>query len=151
MKLAEALAIRKDTQKRIEQLKSRVLNNVRVQEGDVPSEEPKELMKEMDTCLNTLFALIFKINKTNMNTISEGRTITEMMAERDILSMRITSLREIFNKASESQERYSRSEIKMVTTIDIKPLSKKIDDLSKQLRELDMKIQTLNFTTELME
>jgi len=151
MKLAEALAIRKDTQKRIEQLKSRVLNNVRVQEGDVPSEDPKELMKEMDTCLNTLFALIFKINKTNMNTISEGRTITEMMAERDILSMRITSLREIFNKASESQERYSRSEIKMVTTIDIKPLGKKIDDLSKQLRELDMKIQTLNFTTELME
>ena len=151
MKLAEALAIRKDTQKRIEQLKSRILNNVRVQEGDSPSEEPKELMKEMDTCLNTLFALIFKINKTNMNTISEGRTITEMMAERDILSMRITSLREIFNKASESQERYSRSEIKMVTTIDIKPLGKKIDDLSKQLRELDMKIQTLNFTTELME
>ena len=47
MKLAEALAIRKDTQKRIEQLKSRVLNNVRVQEGDMPSEEPKELMKEM--------------------------------------------------------------------------------------------------------
>ena len=132
-----------------EQLKSRILNNVRVQEGDSPSEEPKELMKEMDACLNTLFALIFKINKTNINTISEGRTITEMMAERDILSMRITSLREIFNKASESQERYSRSEIKMVTIIDIKPLSKKIDDLSKQLRELDMKIQTLNFTTEL--
>ena len=151
MKLAEALAIRKDTQKRIEQLKSRILNNVRVQEGDSPSEEPKELMKEMDVCLNTLFSLIFKINKTNMNTISEGRTITEMMAERDILSMRITSLREIFNKASESQERYSRSEIKMVTTIDIKPLGKKIDDLSKQLRELEMKIQTLNFTTELME
>lgn len=151
MKLAEALAIRKDTQKRIEQLKSRILNNVRVQEGDSPSEEPKELMKEMDVCLNTLFSLIFKINKTNMNTISEGRTITEMMAERDILSMRITSLREIFNKASESQERYSRSEIKMVTTIDIKPLGKKIDDLSKQLRELDMKIQTLNFTTELIE
>lgn len=39
----------------------------------------------------------------------------------------------------------------MVTTIDIKPLGKKIDDLSKQLRELDMKIQTLNFTTELIE
>ena len=147
MKLAEALAIRKDTQKRIEQLKSRILNNVRVQEGDSPSVETNELMKEMDACLKTLLALIFKINKTNMNTISEGRTITEMMAERDILSMRITSLREIFNKASESQERYSRSEIKMVTTIDIKPLSKKIDDLSKQLRQLDMKIQTLKFTT----
>ncbi len=151
MKLAEALAIRKDKQKKIEQLKSRVLNNVRIQEGDTPSENPKELMSEMDACLNDLFTLIFKINKTNMNTVSDGRTITEMMAERDVLSMRVSSLRDIFNKASESQDRYSRSEIKMVTTIDIKPLGKQIDELSKQLRELDMKIQTLNFTTELMD
>ena len=151
MKLAEALAIRKDKQKKIEQLKSRVLNNVRIQEGDTPSENPKELMSEMDACLNDLFTLIFKINKTNMNTVSDGRTITEMMAERDVLSMRVSSLRDIFNKASESQDRYSRSEIKMVTTIDIKPLGKRIDELSKQLRELDMKIQALNFTTELID
>lgn len=151
MKLAEALAIRKDKQKKIEQLKSRVLNNVRIQEGDTPSENPKELMSEMDACLNDLFTLIFKINKTNMNTVSDDRTITEMMAERDVLSMRVSSLRDIFNKASESQDRYSRSEIKMVTTIDIKPLGKQIDELSKQLRELDMKIQALNFTTELMD
>lgn len=151
MKLAEALAIRKDKQKKIEQLKSRVLNNVRIQEGDTPSENPKELMSEMDACLNDLFTLIFKINKTNMNTVSEGRTITEMMAERDVLSMRVSVLRDIFNKASESQDRYSRSEIKLVTTIDIKPLGKRIDELSKQLRELDMKIQALNFTTELID
>ena len=151
MKLAEALAIRKDKQKKIEQLKSRVLNNVRIQEGDTPSENPKELMSEMDACLNDLFTLIFKINKTNMNTVSDGRTITEMMAERDVLSMRVSSLRDIFNKASESQDRYSRSEIKMVTTINIKPLGKRIDELSKQLRELDMKIQALNFTTELID
>lgn len=47
MKLAEALAIRKDKQKKIEQLKSRVLNNVRIQEGDIPSENPAELMGEI--------------------------------------------------------------------------------------------------------
>lgn len=151
MKLAEALAIRKDKQKKIEQLKSRVLNNVRIQEGDIPSENPVELMGEMDACLKDLFALIFKINKTNMNTVSDGRTVTEMMAERDVLSMRVTALRDIFNKASESQDRYSRSEIKQVTTIDIKALGKQIDELSKRLRELDMKIQALNFTTELIE
>lgn len=151
MKLAEALAIRKDKQKKIEQLKSRVLNNVRIQEGDIPSENPAELMGEMDACLKDLFVLIFKINKTNMNTVSDGRTVTEMMAERDVLSIRVTALRDIFNKASESQDRYSRSEIKLVTTIDIKALGKQIDELSKRLRELDMKIQALNFTTELIE
>ena len=34
MKLAEALSIRKDLQTRVEQLKSRLLNNVRIQEGE---------------------------------------------------------------------------------------------------------------------
>ena len=149
MKLAEALAIRKDTQRRIEQLKSRILNNVRVQEGDDPSENPLELIKELDSSLNQLQKLVYLINKTNMHTVCEGKTLTQLMAEKDVLAMRINALRDIFNKASESQDRYSRSEIKMVTTIEIKPLGNQIDKLSKELRELDIKIQGLNFTTDL--
>lgn len=151
MKLAEALAIRKDLQKKIEQLKSRILNNVRVQEGTEPSEDPEELMKEMDKCLSKLQRLIFQINQTNMHTIVDGRTLTEMMAEKDVLGMRITALREVFNRTSEAQDRYSRSEIKMLSTIDVKPLGKHVDKLSQQLRELDIKIQALNFVTELEE
>ena len=38
MKLAEALSIRKDLQKRIQQLGQRIQNNVKVQEGDEPKE-----------------------------------------------------------------------------------------------------------------
>lgn len=151
MKLAEALAVRKDTQKRIEQLKSRILNNVRVQEGDEPSENPEELMKELDAGLGELQKLIFQINQTNMHTMVDGRTLTEMMAEKEVLAMRITALRDIFAKALESQDRYSRSEIRMLTTIDIKSLGKQVDRLSKQLRELDIRIQALNFATELEE
>ena len=151
MKLAEALAIRKDTQKRIEQLRSRLMNNVRVQEGDEPSEDPKELKGELDICLKELFGLIFKINETNMNTLVDGRPLTELMAQRDVLTLRVTTLRDVFNKASESQDRYSRSEIKMVTTIDIKELGREVDQWSKQLRDLNMKIQAANFSTELLE
>lgn len=151
MKLAEALAIRKDTQKEIEQLESRLLNNVRVQEGDEPSEDPKELEEEIHSCLNKLGKLIFSINKTNINTMSDGKTLTELMAKRDVLMMRVKILREVFRKATESQDRYSRSEIKMVTTINAKTIGYKINLYSKQLRELDMIIQTLNFSTELEE
>ena len=151
MKLAEALAIRKDTQRKIEQLRSRLLNNVRIQEGEAPSEDPSELMKELDSCLNRLQTLIFRINKTNMHTQDRGKTLTELMAEKDVLALRISSLRDVFNKSSESQERYSRSEIKVVTTIDIKALGRQIDQYSKQLRELDIRIQGLNFSTDLEE
>ncbi|MBM6991908.1 MAG: DIP1984 family protein [Prevotella sp.] len=151
MKLAEALAIRKDVQKKIEQLRSRLVNNVRVQEGDEPNENPQELMQELNGCLTQLQRLIFQINCTNMHTESEGKTLTQLMAERDVLSLRIAALRDVFNRASESQERYSRSEIKVVTTIDVKALGRDIDAWSKQLRELDIRIQGLNFATELEE
>ena len=151
MKLAEALSIRKDLQKRIEQLKSRLLNNVKVQEGDEPAEKPVELMVELDRCLVQLQELIYKINVTNLNTKYEGRTLTEMMAERDVLKIRIQTLRDVFQNASQMQDRYSRTEIKMVTTVDVKKLGQQLDQLSAELRKLDVAIQTVNFTTELNE
>ena len=150
MKLAEALSIRKDLQTRIEQLKTRIINNVRVQEGEQPSEEPTELIKDLDSCLKQLEGLIYRINLTNMNTKSGDKTLTQMMAERDVLTKRVQVLREVFNQASSSSERYSRSEIKYVTTIDVKALGKQLDQLSSQLRTLDVEIQSINFATELM-
>ena len=47
MKLAEALSRRKDLQKRIAQLRSRIAANVRVQEGEQPLENPAELRIEL--------------------------------------------------------------------------------------------------------
>ena len=150
MKLAEALSIRKELQTRIEQLKMRITNNVRIQEGEQPAEEPQELLKELDSCLKQLQDLIYRINVTNMHTMSGKKTLTQLMAERDVLTKRVQILRDVFNQASSSSERYSRSEIKYVTTIDVKAMGKQIDKLSSQLRTLDVEIQSVNFATELM-
>lgn len=151
MKLAEALSMRKDLQKRIQQLGQRIGNNVKVQEGDEPLEQPEELMKELDSCLVQLENLIWRINATNMQTVNaEGKTVTQLMAEKDVLTTRITILREAFDRASSGSDRYSRSEIKMVTTVDVKKLRKMVDDYSAKLRTLDVEIQALNFQTELI-
>ena len=151
MKLAEALSIRKDLQKRIAQLQSRIANNVKVQEGDEPLESPEQLMKELENCLSLLEEYIWRINATNMKTKNAaGVTLTQLMAERDVLTMRVNTLRSVFNTASESQNRYSQSEIKMVTVIDVKRLGKKVDDLSAKLRKLDIEIQALNFSADLV-
>lgn len=45
MRLATALSERADLQRRLEQLKERLTQNARVQEGDTPSEDPKELLQ----------------------------------------------------------------------------------------------------------
>ena len=149
MKLAEGLSVRKDLQTRIEQLKARLLNNMKVQEGDQPSERPEDLLKGLDGCLKQLQDLMFRINATNMHTVKDGRTLTEMMAAREVLGKRVQILREAFDRATQSQDRYGRNEIKYVMTVDIPALRKQIDKYSKQLRELDMEIQALNFATEL--
>jgi len=73
------------------------------------------------------------------------------MSQKDALTLRINTLRSVFDTASAVQDRYSRSEIKMVTVIDVKALGKQIDDYSAQLRKLDIEIQSLNFQTELIE
>lgn len=151
MKLAEALSIRKDLQKRIQQIGKRLEDNVKVQEGDEPSENPDELMKELDGCLNKLEDLIWRINLTNVKTFDEsGKTLTQLMAEKDVLTLRISTLRNTFERASSQHERYSRSEIKMVTIVDVKQLSNQIDEYSAKLRKLDIAIQALNFQTELI-
>ena len=152
MKLAEALSLKKDLEKRISDLKERLDNAVRVQEGDEPAENPAELLGELDSCLGQLERLIYNINVTNMKVVNEdGKTMTKMLAERDVLNKRIGILRSTFNRAASYGDRYSRNEVRSVATIEAKPLRQELDKFSKQYRELDMTIQKLNFTYDIEE
>ena len=152
MKLAEALSLRKRLERRIANLKERLERTVRVQEGDKPAESPDELMTELDSCLIQLESLIFRINVTNMKIVSEdGKSMTQLLAERDVLNKRISILRNTFDRASSSSERYGRTEIRTVATVEVKPLRKQLDECAKHYRQLDLTIQTLNFTNDLEE
>ena len=65
MKLAEALQERADLVNNIERLRSRVRNNAQVQEGEEPAENPKALIKELNSCIERFEYLAAGINKTN--------------------------------------------------------------------------------------
>ena len=149
MKLAEALNQRADLQKRIAQLRERLANNVKVQEGDQPAENPNDLFKELEGSLKQLKDLIVSINRTNQETIWEGKTLTEMIAEKDVLSMHLGALRTTLEAANVRSDRFSRNEIKFVRTVDVNALQKKVDDLSKELRELDSRLQQANWMTDI--
>ena len=151
MKLAEALNNRADLKKRLFQLKERLLRNSKVQEGEEPSENPEDLLIEVNSCLEELELLIKKINKTNSHTFYGEKTITDLIAERDVLSLNLSIKREFLKDASEKIDRYSNTEVKILSTVNIKEKQKEIDKLSKILRETDMKIQELNWTTELKD
>ena len=74
MKIAEALILRADIQKRIAQLKTRLNNNAKVQEHEEPTENPQLLLTELDSLISQLNDLIIKINKTNtLSKITAGK------------------------------------------------------------------------------
>ena len=151
MKLAEALHLRADLQKRISQLGDRLNNNAKVQEGDEPAEDPAVLLRELEDGTAELARLITAINLTNSRTVADGRTLTAMIAEKDALSLRISLLRNFIAQASTKVDRYSNKEIRICSTVDVREQQKTLDALSKTLRELDVKIQGLNWTTDLIE
>jgi len=150
MKLAEALNQRADLQKRIAQLRERLSNNVKVQEGDTPAEKPEDLFAELDKSLKELETLIVRINRTNQETVWEGKTLTEMIAAKDVLSLHLSTLRSALEAANVRSDRFSRNEIKFVRTIDVNELQKRVDDRSRDLRELDSRLQQANWMTDLL-
>ena len=149
MKLATALSQRADLQKRLTELNTRLKNNAKVQEGEAPAEKPAELLKELDGLLSQLEELVAKINLTNSTTLAGGKTITELIAHRDMLSKKLSIMRGFLDEASSKVDRYSRTEIKIESSVDVAKLQKQVDALSKELRETDEKLQELNWTTEL--
>ena len=151
MKLAEALILRSDLQKRIEQLRVRLNNNAKVQENDKPSENPEELLNELDNNINQLKILIKQINRTNCVTVSNGQTLANLIAERDTLTLKSNILRGFLNIAGQKVNLYSTTEIKIMSTVDVPALQKELDLLSKKIRETDTKLQQANWLTELIE
>ena len=151
MKLAEALILRADLQKRIDQLRVRLNNNAKVQENDEPSEKPEDLLNELDSNINQLKVLIKQINKTNCVTISNGQTLADLIAERDTLTLKSNILRGFLNIAGQKVNLYSTTEIKIMSTVDVPALQKEVDQLSKKIRETDTELQQANWLTELIE
>ncbi|MEI3336454.1 MAG: DIP1984 family protein [Clostridium sp.] len=151
MKLAEALNIRADLQRKVYQLKSRLIANSQVQEGDTPAEDPEDLLKELDTSIKKLEDVIKLINKTNSNTYIKNKSISDMIVERDMLKLKMSAINELVNSASNKVDRYSNKEIKIFSTINVKEKQKELDKMSKEYREIDTLLQGLNWTTDLVE
>jgi len=135
MKLAEALLLRADLQKKVASLRERVVANAVVQQGDEPHEDPSALMREAFGVMDQLEKTVVQINVTNLGTkLSDGRTMTAAIAG-----------------SRKQPDRYGVREIKWVATLKVVSLQKQADDLAKKIRELNGLIQETNWKVELIE
>ncbi|GJH42797.1 DIP1984 family protein [Pasteurella canis] len=150
MKLAEALMQRADAQRRLAQLNQRLQQNAKYQEGEKPAENPIELLMEYRQVADSLEKLVVQINQTNnLISLSNGMKMVEALAKRDRLKDEHSALIKLAESALPEQDRYSRSEIKMLSAVDIKAIRQQADQVAKAHRELDVFIQQANWQYDL--
>jgi hypothetical protein len=157
MKLAEALLMRADRNRTLADLKQRIQVSARYQEGADAPEDARELVSMTSTVLDELEGPIRNINRTNSSTVMpDGRTVTDALAERDVLRLRYSVLKVSADAASGAQQqagymRATRSELKLMSDLDVKNLRQQASDVARRVRELDARVQEINWTTELQE
>ena len=150
MKLAEALALRADMVARLTQLATRAKANAKSQEGETPSEDASELLAQHDRIATDLETLIARINARNLEIeVEPGFTMTQALARRDVLRIRHKLRTGLADAASVSADRFTRSELRTVSAVDVRALRSEADGIAQELRTLDTAIQAVNWSTEL--
>ena len=150
MKLAEALVLRADGQKRIEQLQQRLIQNAKVQADDQPAENPEILQQELEQLAQELVLLIQRINRTNSRTeLEAGMSIADALAARDVTKLKSDIYRNLAQAAIVKQDQQTKSEIKFQSTIQVSAVQRKADQLAKEHRETDTRVQQANWQTGL--
>lgn len=152
MKLAEALLLRSDQQKKIASLKQRINANVLVQDGDKPSEDPNELLQQIFAVTQQSQKLVYAIHQTNaLAKLKNSRSLLELLTQRDELAERHKILSSAISNTHREPDRYSSREIKWHKVIAVSSLQKQADDISAKLRDLNVLIQASNWQIDLLE
>ncbi|OLT11572.1 hypothetical protein BJF78_26635 [Pseudonocardia sp. CNS-139] len=153
MKLAEALTLRADARRRIEELRARITANAVYQEGTEPGEDANALLTEADRLFDELESLIRRINRTNAATdLGRDGTMTDALARRDALRLRHSVLVASAEAAAgRGGFRQLRSELRYLSALPVGQLRERADRVSREIRELDARIQQANWNVDLQE
>lgn len=149
MKLAEALLLRAELQKKLASLQTRLAKNAVVQDGDKPHEKPERLLKQVVEVLGELDKVIAAIHVANLgNKLKSGESVTDALIKRDILTLYHGIIQGVINAAATQPERYGVKEIRWVPTVNVAKLQEEADETAKRLRKQNALIQEGNWLVE---
>jgi hypothetical protein len=152
MKLGEALRLRSDNTKKIAELRARAIASAQTQEGADAPDHPAQLLDQIERLSAETLMLVQRVNRTNVATrLATGQPLVDALAERDYLLGVRNPFEAVAEAASGLQQRYMRSEIRIVRTVDPTELRRKADELARRHRVLDVAIQEANWNTDLVE
>jgi uncharacterized protein DUF6847 len=152
MKLGEALRLRSDNYKKIAELKTRAVASAQTQEGADAPDDPGALLETIERLSAETLNLVQRINRTNVVTmLPDGRLLVDALSERDYILVVRSPFEAVAEAASAMQQRYMRSEIRIVRNVDPVALRGKADEFARRHRLLDVAIQEANWVTDLVE
>lgn len=155
MKLGEALALRADLQKRMQQAQKLLLENATLQEGDAPTVDPVGLLEQYRVLAEDHERTVRQINRTNaaahIVVEAEPMSLADAVVRRERLARHAGVLRDLTTRAMPERNRFLRTEVKHVPAFDVTAILAQTDRLSREHRELDIRIQQANWEVELVE
>jgi hypothetical protein len=116
------------------------------------AEDPATLLTELLGDYDRLGVLIARIHRSNMAArLPDGRTLTDALAHREVLDLRLTALRSVTEAASIQQARQTRSELRYVSHLPVRELQARTDRLARERRELEALVQQANWLHPLLD
>ncbi|MDD3588326.1 MAG: DIP1984 family protein [Thermoguttaceae bacterium] len=143
MKLAEALVLKSDLRKRIDQLRARLVRNAKVQEGDTPGEQPEELLSELDRVLSQYETLTNQIIVANQTTRVDSGTLADLLVRKEQLARKLDFYEQMLSAVGFDKQFFFRRESSPAK------LSEQIEQFNVQLEQIDTVIQKYNWCVEL--
>ncbi len=150
MKLAEALILRADMQRKLANINTRIAENVKIKEGDEPAEMPIKLMKEAEELIEKLYNLIAHIHHTNATVrLADGKTLLMTMVERDKLKERYRMINNALKKAKSKPDIHYNYEVKWKKMVNIIALQRQVEETAVKIRNLNVLIQATTWKVDL--
>lgn len=75
--------------------------------------------------------MIIKLFTIYLSCSRRGKTITDLLAQRDTISLKRSILESLVNATTIKHDRYSKSEVKFFSTVPVAEIQKEINKLSK--------------------
>lgn len=154
MKLGEALSLRARQAQQLDDLRGRILSNVLVQEGEVAAENAEQLIIAFEVLSDEHQLLVQQIIRTNIEASDEeGYHPIEHLHRRESLRRKRAIHHQAATGATPGRTerfRYTRSELKSVSQINVSAHRASVATLDEEIRVLDAKIQEGNWKIDLL-
>ena len=152
MLLAEALLRKAILKKELEALEQRMGESARIPHDEEPADDYLLLLNSYHEKANELLDMSFRILDTNSNTVfGEGETISQAILRRDSLKRVVSMYNKLLSAATGGgRGLFSSRDVKYKRVVNMDKARSDMNHAAMQYRDLDIKLQQLNWNTELL-